>query len=134
MATDYSATIRAFPFFSLLFQEFVYAIFLNEAEIVNETHVIERAIPFVKMFQVSTGEFVAFITVFHLLVPQQIASFLEKGAFLFSRTTPRTVGHSDTFSFNIMFQSKIATANSTIHTARCNQFFPQIARTPTFHG
>ena len=134
MATDYSVTIKAFPFFSLFFQEFVYAMFLNEAEIVNEAHAIERAISFVKMFQVFTGEVVAFITVFYLLVQQQIASFLEKGAFLFSWTTTFTVGHSDTFSFDIMFQSKVATANSTIHTARCNQFLPQIAKTPTFHG
>jgi hypothetical protein len=68
MATDYAATIRAFPFFSLFFQEFVYAILLNEVEIVNEAHAIECAISFVKMFQVFTGKIFAFITVFYLLV------------------------------------------------------------------
>ena len=134
MATDYSATVRTFPFFSLFFQEFVYAMFLNEGKILNKAHAIECAISFVKMFQVFTGKIFAFITVFYLLVQQKIASFLEKSTFLFSWTTPFAVWHSDTFSFDIMFQSKVATANSTIHTARRNQFFPHTNKTPTFQS
>lgn len=82
------------------------------------------------MFQVFTGEFFALVAKVHFLVQQQFASFLEKGTWLVSWAATLTVRHSDTFSFDIILQSKVATANSTIHATRGNQFRPH-AKTPT---
>jgi hypothetical protein len=126
VATDYSTTNRTLPLFPLLLQEYFYAMLLNEIKIVKKAHVKESAISLVKMFQVLTGKIFTFITVFHFLVQQQIASFLEKSTSLVSWTTTLTIRYSDAFGFDIMLQGKVATANSTIHATRGNQFLPHI--------
>jgi hypothetical protein len=104
---------------------------LNELKITNQTHAEKRLTAFVNMFQVFTGKLFTFITELHLVVQKQFASFLEKRALLVSRSTTLTVSHSHSFRSNIIFQRKIVTTNTTIHTTRRNQFFLQLAKPST---
>jgi len=57
MATDYSITIRASPFFLLVFQNLAKP-FLNVIKVINQTHAKKRLTAFVNMFQVFTGKLV----------------------------------------------------------------------------
>ena len=106
-------------------------LYLNLIKVINQTHAKKCLTAFVNMFQVFTGKLFAFITEFHFVVQKQFASFLEKRALLVSRSATLTVSHSYSLSSNIIFQSKIVTTNTTIHTTRRNQFFLQLAKPPT---
>jgi len=75
-------------------------------------------ISLVNVFQVFARKFFAFITKFNLVVKKQFASLLEKSTLLVSRSATLTVRHSHSLSFDIILQSKVTTANSTIHTTR----------------
>jgi hypothetical protein len=60
----------------------------------------------------------AFITVLYVLTQEQVASLLEEGALLVSWPATDAVRYSDSLAFYIMFESKISTAYSTVHSAR----------------
>ena len=58
----------------------------------------------------------------NFFVQKQLTTLFEKRTLLISRSATLTVTDSQSFSFNIIFQCKISTANITIHATMCNHF------------
>ena len=131
MAAYHITTFRTVPLLFFLFQEPIKAVFLDEFEVFNHAHIVFGAVSLIKGHKANAGKIFTFITEFHLVVQKQLASFLEKRALFVSRSATLTVSHSHSFSSNIIFQSKIVTANTTIHTTRRYQFFLQLAKPST---
>ncbi len=90
--------------------------FLNEVKIIDHIHMVTAFVAVGNLFQVFAWKIFTFITELDLVVQKQFAFLLNNRALLVSRTAPFAVRHFHSFSSNIMFQSKVVTASSTVHT------------------
>ena len=102
MAADHPTALPAFPGFLLLSEELSNAVLLYGFEILDHTHPEQSPVTRVEVLEPSTGKTAAFMAVFDLAVPQQIAFSLEEGALLPPWSATGTMGHSDASGLDIM--------------------------------
>jgi hypothetical protein len=62
VAANHFTAFRAFPRLFLFFQEFGYAVFFDEAQILYHTHSVSSLVSGIKGFESVTGKVVAFET------------------------------------------------------------------------
>jgi len=75
-------------------------------------------VAFVDMAEPLAGKIIAFVTVFHLAINEEVASLFEEGAILIPWPATGAVRHSDSLASYIMFKSKVLAAYPTVHSAR----------------
>lgn len=117
MAADCVTTPGAFPFLRLSFEKFLDTTLLDEFKVLNHAHFEESSVSFVNTFESHARKGLALITVLHLVVQQEAASFLEKGTFLLPWPATNAVGHFDSFALDIVLEGEVCAAYCTIHSA-----------------
>lgn len=116
MAADCVTTLGAFPFLRFSFEKFLDTTLLDEFKVLNHTHFEESSVSFVNPFESHARKGLALITVLHLVVQQEAASLLEKGAILLPWPATNAVGHFDFFAFDIVLEGEVCAAYCTIHS------------------
>lgn len=120
VAADYCPTLGALPSLLFLFKKLPDAIFLDAFKVLNHAHSERSSVAFVDMTEPVAWKILAFIAVLYLAAQKQIAALFEEGALLVSWPATFAVRHSNSLALYIMFQSKVSTAYSTVHSARSN--------------
>jgi hypothetical protein len=120
VAVYHSPALGAFPPFLLLLKKLPHAIFPDAFQILNHAHLEIGPIPFVELTKVFAGEISAFIAELYLTTQELMASLLKEGTLFISRPASGAVWHLDSLALHIVCKSKISTAYSAIHSARCD--------------
>ena len=122
MATNYSAALRAAPFFRLVFQEFHHALFLNKKQIFNFTHVIKGAVAFIQVFNLPAWEIGTFIAELITAVKQILASSFYRRALFRAYPAAGAIPFINATFSCIMRERKVSGAYIAVHAAWSNQF------------
>lgn len=122
MEAYHSSALRTLPSPLLLFEKFVYTMFLDEFKILGHTHPKEVSISLVEMVGTFTWEITTLIAILDSTSQEQTTPLFEESTFLITLPAARAARHSDSLAFHIVFKSKIPTAYCTVHPARSKQF------------
>lgn len=129
MTADYFTTIWASPFYLLTLQKPVYSMLLYESQVFNHTYPIKGHVAFLEVKQIIAWKRVAFIAKIYLMIAKCFAFFLDKRALFISGATTFTIRQFYSFRSNIIYHSKIATANTAVHSTGRYEFIMHIEAT-----
>jgi len=108
MAADHFTAALALPRFPLFLEEFLYSVFIDELQVVDQAHLVARLVSFVNGSQSPAWEAFALVTKDGLTFGQFGALFLQKCTVLVSWSAAYAADHSDPFCLEVMFLSQIA--------------------------
>lgn len=123
MAADHPAALGTFPFSLFLLQEYRDAFLFNGLQVLDHAHPEIGGVTFVEVLEIPAWKGFALVAEPHLVVKEQLASFLQEGAFLGPGPAAFAVGHPYSTAFDIVLQSEVPAADGAVHPAGSDQFF-----------
>ena len=103
MAAYYITAIGASPLLPLSFKEFVDTLVPDVFQVLNHTHMVFGAVPFIESFQPSAGKALALITEPYQSFPDQVAMLSHEDAVLATRHTTGAVSPLEPFPVKVVF-------------------------------
>ena len=131
MTADRTAAPCAVPLLFFFFEKFRGTVFLDEVEVVNHTHVIPGAVPFIEVFQTPAREITALIAEPDKSEPELVAAPRHESTILTAGQAAYTVFSVKTLLLEIILLRLVTDAQRTVHPAGSNKYLFQ-SESPRF--